>query len=143
MIQTYSKADAGKALTEAGIKPSAQRVAIMQYLMASHAHPTVDEIFRALSDEYPTLSRTTVYNTVWLLAESGAVKSISIDRANARFDYTPEPHAHFRCRSCGKIVDVMLGELPKPSAPGLIIDSVNVFYEGLCDECVTKQSKQN
>ena len=143
MMQTYSKTDASTALKAVGIKPSTQRVAIMQYLMASHAHPTVDEIYRALIDEYPTMSRTTVYNTVWLLADSGAVKSISIDRNNARFDYTPEPHAHFRCRSCGKIIDVMVGDLPQPKMPGVIVDSVNLFYEGLCEECITKQSQNN
>jgi hypothetical protein len=58
------------ALQSAGVKPSPQRVAILQWLIDNRCHPTVDEIYRALEQIYPTLSRTTVYNTMWLLAEA-------------------------------------------------------------------------
>lgn len=46
------------------IKPSVQRIAIMKYLMEHRTHPTVDEIYTALSPTIPTLSKTTVYNTL-------------------------------------------------------------------------------
>ena len=42
------------------IKPSVQRIAIMKYLMEHRTHPTVDEIYTALSPTIPTLSKTTV-----------------------------------------------------------------------------------
>ena len=37
------------------IKPSVQRIAIMKYLMEHRTHPTVDEIYTALSPTIPTL----------------------------------------------------------------------------------------
>ena len=49
------------------IKPSVQRIAIMKYLMEHRTHPTVDEIYTALSPTIPTLSKTTVYNNNILL----------------------------------------------------------------------------
>ena len=62
-----------------GIHPSIQRIAIMDYLLKHHIHPTVDEVYTALSDEIPTLSKTTVYNTLRLFSEHGAAKMLTID----------------------------------------------------------------
>ena len=41
-----------------------QRIAIMEYLMEHRTHPSADEIYTALSPSMPTLSKTTVYNTL-------------------------------------------------------------------------------
>ncbi|MCC8071191.1 MAG: transcriptional repressor [Bacteroidales bacterium] len=124
-------------LLEAGIKPSPQRVAILGYVMSHLTHPTVDEIFQALSVEYPTLSRTTVYNTLWLMAERGVIESLDIERNNARFDYACEPHGHFRCQRCGRIFDVPLLEASTTLPQGLHVEKVNVYYKGLCNDCFT------
>lgn len=59
------------------IKPSVQRIAIMKYLMEHRTHPTVDEIYTALSPTIPTLSKTTVYNTLKILSEQGAAQTLT------------------------------------------------------------------
>ena len=53
-------------LEEHDVKPSVQRIAVMDYLMTHRTHPTVDEIYHALEKQIPTLSKTTVYNTLKL-----------------------------------------------------------------------------
>ena len=53
------------------IKPSMQRIAIMDYLFEHKVHPTVDKIFNDLYPQIPTLSKTTVYNTLKLFAYQG------------------------------------------------------------------------
>ena len=58
------------------VKPSAQRIAIMKYLLEHRAHPTVDRIYTELLPAMPTLSRTTVYNTLRVLAENNALPSM-------------------------------------------------------------------
>jgi len=63
------KAETAEYLTSCGVRPSPQRVAVMEYLMTHHTHPTVDAIYAALSGTMPTLSRTTVYNTLKLLVD--------------------------------------------------------------------------
>ena len=95
-------------LSSFGVKPSMQRIAIMEYLMTHRTHPTVDEIYTALSPSMPTLSKTTVYNTLRLLAEHGAVLELDMDSRNTRFDGDVTPHAHFYCKSCGRIEDLPL-----------------------------------
>jgi Fur family ferric uptake transcriptional regulator/Fur family peroxide stress response transcriptional regulator len=126
-----------------GIKPSAQRVAILRYLKEHPVHPTAETIHSALVDDMPMLSRTTVYNTLWLMAERGAISVIAIDRNNARFDYDCTPHAHFLCSGCGEIFDLrypprVWDEIPE----GFKLEFTHIYHTGLCPKCF-KKSKQN
>ena len=66
-------------LTAHGIKPSVQRLEIMKYLMTHHTHPTVEDVYTALCKKIPTLSRTTVYNTLRMFAEHKAAQMLTID----------------------------------------------------------------
>lgn len=134
----YTSAQAHKYLNQFSIKPSVQRTAIMEYLLSHRTHPTIEEIFLALSPSMPTLSKTTVYNTLNLFLENKVVQQLAIDEKNARFDVDTSSHAHFICKNCGKVYDIFnlspaLFELPKNS--GFNIQSVEISYSGICNEC--------
>lgn len=121
-------------LNAAGIKPSMQRIAIMEYLDMNHTHPTVDEIYRFISSKHPTLSRTTVYNTVKILAAHGCINTIDIEAANTRYDADTTPHAHFLCTRCGKITDIPLdGRCTLPE--GFTASAMQVYFKGICPGC--------
>ncbi|KXB82118.1 transcriptional regulator, Fur family [Prevotella sp. DNF00663] len=126
-------------LVERGIRPSAQRLAIMDYLLTHFTHPTVEDVYQGLHDEIPTLSRTTVYNTLHLLAERNAVQMITIDDRQACYDGNTAPHVHFFCKKCGKIVDLMDEDVPTFKLPktvhGHVVDEVQLYYKGICSEC--------
>lgn len=125
-------------LQRCGIRPSYQRVAIMKYLVEHMTHPTVDTIFRELQKTMPSLSRTTVYNTLELFRSRGAIKELGIDGRNARYDALLEEHAHFRCRQCGKIIDIQLPQNVKESIhslPKLTVEQTELNFIGLCNEC--------
>ena len=129
------------------VKPSVQRIAIMDYLLKHKTHPCIDEIYTALCKSIPTLSKTTVYNTLKLLTEHGAAQMLTIDDRNACFDGDITPHAHFQCKTCGKIFDIP-GSLETPSngplkAEGFCIDEIQVYYKGLCPACAKKHRKIN
>ncbi|MFZ2197327.1 MAG: transcriptional repressor, partial [Thermodesulfovibrionales bacterium] len=51
-----------------GFKLTPQRLAILSYLEGNKEHPSAEEIFRAVSDQYPTMSFATVYNTLAALS---------------------------------------------------------------------------
>lgn len=128
--------EAVSILKGAHVNVSAQRVAVLRYLMEHRTHPTADEIYRALSPDYPSLSLTTVYNTLWLLVDKGVVSAISIQRDIARFDIVTESHAHFLCRECGAIYDVeadipRLKEAMKRFRP----EKTEVYFSGICGSC--------
>lgn len=127
-------------LLEYGIKPSMQRIAIMEYLMEHRTHPSADEIYTELSSSMPTLSKTTVYNTLKLFAEQGAALMLTIDDRNANFDADTSQHAHFLCKKCGKIFDLSLSHEAKV-VEGLQMDGHEVlemhyYYKGICKKCL-------
>ncbi|MDR2146884.1 MAG: transcriptional repressor [Tannerella sp.] len=123
-------------LTNNGIRPSVQRLAVMQFLQHNKTHPTVDEVFEALRTEIPTLSKTTVYNTLKLFIERKAINYISIDERNARFDSVIQPHAHFRCKECDRIIDIDLdiNQFLPENFRGEINESF-FYLKGFCEEC--------
>ncbi|MFW0968438.1 MAG: Fur family transcriptional regulator [Thermacetogeniaceae bacterium] len=73
-------------LKKKNISLSYQRLKVLEYLTQNRCHPTVEQIFTELQKEIPTLSKTTVYNTLRILAEAGLVKVITIDERESRYD---------------------------------------------------------
>ena len=71
-------------LLEHNIKPSVIRIMIYDFLKGTKSHPTVDDIYQHILPEAPTLSRTTVYNSVKLFSEKGIVKILPIDGVQVR-----------------------------------------------------------
>jgi len=123
-----------------GIRPSVQRIAIMRYLLKNRTHPTAEDVFEALRRQIPTLSKTTVYNTLKLFVENGAALYVGIDEKNARFDGYVEPHAHFRCKKCGRIIDLPM-EIDKivPEDFSGDMEEVYFYIKGLCEDCKNKE----
>jgi Fe2+ or Zn2+ uptake regulation protein len=120
------------------IKPSVQRVAIMQYLMENKTHPTIDQIFNYLLPSIPTLSRMTVYNTLKLFSDKKAALAITIDEKNIRYDAEVSTHAHFKCKKCGKIEDILLESTDVPAFRGTekhVLEDTQIYFTGICDKC--------
>lgn len=121
---------------ERGIRPSMQRLAIMDYLINHPIHPTIDDVYQALSNKVPTLSRTTVYNTLRMLSENQAAQMITIDEHRVCYDGNVESHVHFYCKKCGKIIDLFGEQAPKlegeKTVEGNIIQEEQLYYKGIC-----------
>ena len=126
-------------LIEHGINPSVQRLAIMDYLLTHPVHPTVNEIYDGLLSHIPTLSKTTVHNTMKLFVQQKIALQIDIDERNVRFDGTLKTHAHFRCKKCGRIADISLPEIKNllPKEPDFLIEETYVNLKGICKNCKT------
>ncbi len=124
-------------LKDAGIKPSIQRLKIFEYLSKSKEHPTVESIYLALSSEIPTLSKTTVYNTLKLFQQHGIVMVINIEDNETRFDADTSFHGHFKCTKCGKVYDFALPtEQPKIDAlANHEITESHYYLKGICANC--------
>lgn len=128
-------------LAECGLRPSVQRVAIMEYLQTHSTHPTVEDVYQGIVKIIPSLSRTTVYNTLRLFSEHHAAQMITIDDHRVCYDGDIHPHVHFYCRQCGKVYDLMGERAPVIETPqlsdGHLVDEVQVYYKGICRECVS------
>ncbi len=125
-------------LLQHGIRPSAQRVAVMGFLIENRTHPTVEQIYSALAPMIPTLSKTTVYNTLKILESRGAIQAIDIDPVCERFDADTSVHGHAYCRVCGSVSDVWIKDnkfVAKNAPDGMSVDSVQLLYKGICVDC--------
>lgn len=116
-----------------------QRLAIMQYLLTHHTHPTVEEVYQGICDEIKTLSRTTVYNTLRLLSEHNAARMITIDEHRVCYDGDVTPHVHFYCKKCGRVYDMFGEKAPHLRNPlnidGHEVDEMQLYYKGVCRDC--------
>ena len=70
------------------------------------SHATADEIYDAIVQDHPHISRGTVYRNLNRLAEIGKIRKINIPGRAERFDHLCHDHYHVRCEKCGRIFDV-------------------------------------
>ena len=117
------------------IRPSVQRVAVLEYLLENRIHPTVDEIYLALSPTMPTLSKTTVYNVLKNLVENNVILALNIDDKNVRYDACMDDHSHLKCEICNKVYDI-----PQPKFYDAVLDDfkinkMHIYCWGICPNC--------
>ncbi len=124
-------------MRDAGVNPTMQRLAILEYLEGTKTHPTADEIYSAVREKYPTIARATVYNTLDALTKAGTILQLTVDPAAARYDADTGPHVHFRCRVCGKVYDVDAKESRclGRQVDGHHVESVRTYAFGVCASC--------
>ena len=123
---------------------SYQRLKILEYLTQHHCHPTVDQIYSHLLLSIPTLSKTTVYNTLHVLLEAGLVRVLEIDDHESRYDVEVEGHGHFKCESCGKIfnfsIDMKL--LASEDLDQFQVKEKAIHFRGVCPDCITNNTNK-
>ena len=126
-----------ETLSNHNIKPSLQRIAVYSYLIEKKNHPTVDMIYSDLHPSMPTLSKTTVYNTLKQLVDCGLVQTVTIEDGELRFDADISNHLHFKCTKCGEVFDVFKEiNLPEDLLPeGFAISKMQTNLWGLCANC--------
>ncbi len=127
-------------LKEKGIKPSFQRIRIYEYLASRKDHPSVDMIYTALAPEIPTLSKTTVYNTLKNFVQAGIASQVMIDEHEIRYDGDIKSHGHFKCERCGKIFDFNadFSKFESPELTHFLITQQHFYLSGQCVHCQTK-----
>ena len=125
-------------LLNRNIKPSYQRIKILEYLDNNRIHPTVDKIFVDLQKEIPTLSKTTIYNTLNLFVEAGLVRVLTIEDNETRYDIDTSDHGHFKCENCGEIYDfkINVDGLEPSGLNNFKITDKSVYFKGVCEKCL-------
>jgi Fur family transcriptional regulator, iron response regulator len=100
------RTDVLERLRERGIQPSAQRLAVAQYVLFTDEHPSADRVWARVRNRFPMISRATVYNTLSLFAGHGLVRELHLSRDSVVFDANIDPHHHFIDGHTGRIYDI-------------------------------------
>lgn len=127
-----------KELKDKNIRLSHQRLKVLEFITNNRIHPTVDQIYVELRNEIPTLSKTTVYNSLNALIDVGLVKVITIEDNETRYDIVTDDHGHFKCESCGNIYDfeINIDKISSKDLHDFKINNKDVYFKGICPTCV-------
>lgn len=126
------------ALEDRGYRITPSRRAVVDLLEQKHEGFTAE----ALSEELPSVSRATVYRTIKVLLEAGAVcKLAAIDGSIVySVSRTGRHHHHYVCVKCGAVeefraaaVERMLRSIAA-DLPGQVVDHRIELYVA-CDPC--------
>ncbi len=123
-------------LEEYDIKPSYQRMQVLEYLMYDDTHPTAEIIFTNIHAKSPMISKATVYNTLNLFVKKGLISTMMSDKLEVRYDIVTEEHGHFVCKKCGRVYNFKHRYKNNYSElDGFYIENEEIILKGICKEC--------
>lgn len=133
----YSEKELAARFAERGLRPTEQRLLVYRFLLEHRIHPSVETIYSALVREHPTLSRTTVYNSLHAMEQAGLIRTLLVNAQEQRFDADVVVHGHFSCQSCGEVFDFPLEEtaLAALCPQGFLAENGDVQFHGRCPDC--------
>lgn len=125
----------------ATLKYSRQRESIKEFLSNRHDHPTADIVYENIKLIFPNISLGTVYRNLGLLCDLGEIRKITAGDGKEHYDGNLEPHNHFICQKCGRLID-MPAHIPDYN-PVISAENFNgkieghtIFFFGTCDQCL-------
>ena len=130
-----------KILKDHSLKITSPRLEILKYLDEHHTHPNVEKIYSTLKKKHPSLSRTTVYNSLEILKKHRIVQSLSISGSELRYDIDEGLHHHFICTHCGEVYDIAITcpNMGRTIQDGHHVEEVQGYFKGTCKNCQKKE----
>jgi Fur family transcriptional regulator, peroxide stress response regulator len=92
-------------LSQAGLKITPQRIAVLEAVVELRNHPTAENVIYFIKINHPNIATGTVYKTLETFVEKGLIKKVKTDRDIMRYDAMTEPHHHLYCSGSDRIVD--------------------------------------
>lgn len=130
-------------LHEAGLRATAQRIAVLGVLHHAREHLSVEAVTDRAQSRLGSVSKQAVYGVLDALASKGLARRIEPAGSPALFEArVGDNHHHAVCRRCGAIADVdcVAGTAPclkAPDAHGFLLDEAEITFWGLCPGCQT------
>ncbi|SHH06840.1 Fur family transcriptional regulator [Tepidibacter thalassicus] len=132
-------------LKEEGFKLTPQRRSIVDIMLKSKGqHLNSEEIYDLVKKQCPEIGLATVYRTLQLLDDIGAVSKLNLDDGCCRYELNinneSHNHHHLICKKCNKIIEVeedLLDTLEEQIEKnyGFKIFDHDVKFFGLCSDC--------
>ncbi|HID97281.1 MAG TPA: transcriptional repressor [Thermodesulfobacteriaceae bacterium] len=133
-----------EALREQDYRLTPQRLEIIRVLAQSRDHPSAEEVFEEVRNNFPTTSLATVYRNILKLKELGQILELGFPEGGNRYDGNrPFPHPHVICIRCRRIMDPDLENLEDLTSrlaetTGFKIVNHRLDFFGICPGCQDK-----
>lgn len=123
-----------------------QRTIIEDEVRTLANHPTADQVYDAIHEQHPSISKATVYRTLNRLSDEGQLLRVKINNGADHFDHQTFTHYHVRCTECSRVDDVLvpvLGTIDSEAAKvsGYAITGHTLQFDGICPSCQAKAAK--
>jgi Fe2+ or Zn2+ uptake regulation protein len=92
-------------LRERGGRVTSARRAIVTALLDAGGHVTAEELTAQVQGRLPDIHLSTVYRTLEILTDLGAVTHVHLGHGRAVFHLTDEAHQHLLCEECGAVIE--------------------------------------
>ena len=128
-----SSADVSHQLRQAGLRVTAPRQSVLQWL-AEHPHATAEQVRCGVAQRLGSVFTQTVYDVLAACTSAGLVRRIEPAGHPARFERrTGDNHHHVVCRSCGRTDDVDCAVNLRPCLTpsvdhGYLLDEAEVVF---------------
>jgi Fur family transcriptional regulator, peroxide stress response regulator len=94
-----------EAFRRNGFRATPQRIAIAQIVLGSKDHPTAEQVYELVNRSNPSISLSTVYNTLHVMRDVNMLQELAFDNIH-RYDPNTSMHINLVCEKCGEIVDI-------------------------------------
>lgn len=99
--------DATELLRSAGLRPTAQRVALAELLFGEgDRHLTAEMLYEEAMQAKIPVSLATVYNTLNQLIDVGLLRQVAVDGTKSYFDTNVSDHQHFYLENKHELIDI-------------------------------------
>lgn len=126
-----------------GLRVTPQRIWVYDYLDTNMIHPNCDEVYEALISKDKRLTRSTVYNVLQALVNTGLAVEVKVKGDCIRYDANTELHGHFVCTCCNSIYDFEIDKLEVRGLNGFKAHMKDVYFSGLCKKCLGATDTSN
>ena len=133
--------ETSQLLKEHRLKVTPQRLKIVS-MIERHGHINIEELYRQMREEFPSVSLATIYKNINQMVENGLVQEVKLPTQKSVYEIVKEPHLHMVCDRCHKIEDIVVGtdkiiEEAEKLSGYEILDSF-ITLRGICPECRQK-----
>lgn len=105
-------------LTQAGLRPTRQRLALARLLFdGQDRHVTAEQLHGEAVAAAMQVSLATVYNTLNQFTEAGLLREVVVEAGRSYFDTNVDDHHHFFYEGNGRLQDIPAAEVTVQSMP--------------------------
>ena len=130
------------------VRVTPQRLAIAEAVLNSSDHPTVQQIYERVRNNFPSMTLATIYSTLGVLERSGLIQELPFERMS-RYEPNMEPHVNLVCISCENVMDADAGQEAVVRLKNRILNESNfqvawqrVDFYGRCPNCAAEKRQE-